>query len=63
MANCHRFLYDLDVENLTESEISKVCNLYKLGQDRGVIELDKDEEVEVAAQNVPSPAPEVPSVP
>jgi hypothetical protein len=31
MANCHRFLYDLDVENLTESEITKVCNLYKLG--------------------------------
>lgn len=63
MANCHRFLYDLDIENLTESEISKVCNLYKLGQDRGVIELDKDEEAEAVVQNTPSPAPEVPSVP
>lgn len=61
MANCHRFLYDLDVENLTESEITKVCNLYKLGQERGVIEADEVEEcddVEVAAIAVEEPAVE-----
>lgn len=36
----HRWLYDLDIENLDESECSKVCNLYQLGIDRGFIDDD-----------------------
>lgn len=37
MEGCHRFLYDLDVENLDESECTKVNNLYNLGIERGYI--------------------------
>ena len=37
MEGCHRFLYDLDVENLDESECAKVNNLYNLGIKRGYI--------------------------
>lgn len=40
---CHRFLYDLDIENIDESEASKVNNLYKLGCDRGFFD-DEDSE-------------------
>ena len=43
MQTCHRWLYDLDIENLDESEICRVNNLYKLGCDRGY--LTDDEEV------------------
>ena len=39
----HRFLYSLDPEELTEAEATKVCNLYKLGQERGFIEPDVDD--------------------
>lgn len=42
----HRWLYDLDIENLDESEINKVCNLYKLGCDRGFIQDDETEDSE-----------------
>ena len=41
---CHRFLYDLDIENIDESEASKVNNLYKLGCDRGFFDENEDEE-------------------
>ncbi len=41
----HRWLYDLDIENLDESEINKVCNLYNLGVERKLItDDDKNEE-------------------
>ena len=40
----HRWLYDLDVENLDENENSKVCNLYQLGVERGYITNDEDDE-------------------
>lgn len=39
----HRFLYSLDPEELTEAEATKVCNLYKLGQERGFLEPDVDD--------------------
>ena len=41
---CHRFLYGLDVEQLSEEEVNKVNNLYKYGQDKGFIEADEDPE-------------------
>ena len=41
---CHRFLYDLDIENIDESEASKVNNLYKLGCDRGFFDENEDDE-------------------
>ena len=43
---CHRFLYSLDVEQLSEEEVSKVNNLYKYGQDKGFIEADEDPEAD-----------------
>lgn len=70
MESCHRFLYSLDPSELTESECSKVNNLYKLGQGRGVIEVDKEdnEETEDAAKTdecdlVAAPVAEVPTLP
>lgn len=44
LEGAHRWLYDLDIENLSESEINKVCNLYKLGVDRGLIADDEETE-------------------
>lgn len=49
MESSHKFLYSLDPSDLTESEISKVNNLYKLGQQHGFInsvdeEIDEDSE-------------------
>lgn len=46
MESSHRFLYSLDPSDLTESEITKVNNLYKLGVDRGFIEVENDEEAD-----------------
>ena len=42
----HRWLYDLDIENLDESEINKVCNLYNLGVERNLITDDDDKNEE-----------------
>ena len=53
MQTCHRWLYDLDIENLDESEICRVNNLYKLGCDRGY--LIDDEEVELYMVNPKAP--------
>ena len=44
MENCHKFLYNLDVEDLSEAEIAKVDKLYELGKARGVIEDDEEDE-------------------
>ena len=58
MEQCHRWLYDLDVENLDESECSKVNNLYQLGVDKGYIEDDPDdlETADQAAGETPDSA-------
>lgn len=73
---CHRFLYDLDIENIDESEASKVNNLYKLGCDRGFFDesdsedkadetADKTEEQanECDAIATPAPVQAVPAIP
>lgn len=43
MEHCHKFLYNLDIEDLQEDEIEKIDKLYKLGQDRGFIQPDEPE--------------------
>ena len=35
MAGSHRYLYDLDVENLQEGEIDKINQLFDLGEKKG----------------------------
>lgn len=40
MEQCHRYLYDLDVENLNEAECNTVNNLFKLGCERGCLSDD-----------------------
>ena len=37
MVSCHKYLYNLDLDQLNEDEIDKVDKLYKLGCDRGFI--------------------------
>lgn len=37
MISAHKYLYNLDMDQLTEEEISKIDQLYKLGCDRGFI--------------------------
>lgn len=44
MENCHKFCYNLDVEDLSESDIEKINNLYKLGKERGFINEDDDDD-------------------
>ena len=47
MESAHGYLYNLDPEELTEAEASKVNNLWKLGCEKGFIEdFTEDEEVE-----------------
>lgn len=43
MEQCHRWLYDLDVENIDESEASKINNLFQLGVDKGYLDDEQDE--------------------
>lgn len=38
MIKCHKYIFDLDPEQLDESDCTKINNLYKLGVDRGFIE-------------------------
>ena len=40
MEKCHRWLYDLDVENLNETEQDKINELYELGIEKGYIDND-----------------------
>lgn len=73
MEPCHRWLYDLDVENLDESECSKVNNLFQLGVDNGLLDdgsADADTQLsaDAAAQDnaemtmpVKDPAPVMPA--
>ena len=37
MISAHKFLYNLDMDQLTEDEVEKIDQLYKLGCDRGFI--------------------------
>lgn len=37
MISAHKFLYNLDMDQLTEEEVEKINSLYKLGCDRGFI--------------------------
>ena len=37
MIKCHKYIFDLDPEQLDESDCTKINNLYKLGVDRGFI--------------------------
>ena len=62
MAESHRFLYDLDVEDLEESEIDKVDALYDLGVKRGFIDNSFDQELadEEAGDGIPDEVPEEP---
>ena len=47
MESAHGYLYNLDPEELTEAEASKVNNLWKLGCEKGFIEdFTEDEEAE-----------------
>lgn len=63
MECAHRYLYDLDVENLSDREISKVCSLYQLGVDRGIFPPDEEQCADDAVEDVepevvePAPAP------
>ena len=73
----HRWLYDLDIENLDESEINKVCNLYNLGVERNLITDDDDKNEETTEKTdecdlmngkmdqiipVKDPAPVIPAI-
>ena len=40
MISAHKYLYDLDLDQLSEEEIGKIDKLYKLGVDRGFIQDD-----------------------
>lgn len=51
MIKSHAFLYALDMENVSESDKSKIDNLYDLGKARGVIQEDEPEE-EVATEEL-----------
>lgn len=55
MEASHPFLYSLDPSDLTESECIKVNNLYKLGQDRGLIPQDDQDEISPAEPEDISP--------
>lgn len=70
MEQCHRWLYDLDVENLDESECGKVNNLFKLGIDNGHID-DETDDTEMSQEDpvnsdmilpVTDPAPTMPGL-
>ena len=51
MIKSHAYLYALDMENVSESDKSKIDHLYDLGKARGVIQEDEPEE-EVATEDI-----------
>ena len=61
METSHPFLYNLDPLELSESEINKVNNLYKLGIERGFISNDDDEESEDTDSNSQNTSNEEPN--
>ena len=64
LEKCHRWVYDLDFENLDESEVTKLNNLFQLGIDNGFIDDETDTDQEETSQEVvvqdPEPAVEEP---
>lgn len=40
----HKFLYNLDVDMMSDKERAKVNQLYKLAQDKGFVDLDEPED-------------------
>ena len=46
MCEAHRYLYDLDVECLSEDEIKRVDKLFDLGVKKGYIDNSFEEELE-----------------
>lgn len=63
LEKCHRWVYDLDFENLDENEITKLNNLFQLGVDNGFIDDKTDIDQEETSQEVvvePEPEPEPP---
>ena len=50
MIKCHKYIFDLDPEQLDESDCTKINNLYKLGVDRGFIE----DTVDVPDEDLPN---------
>ena len=46
MCEAHKYLYDLDVESLSEDEISRVDKLFDLGVKKGYIDNSFEEELE-----------------
>lgn len=74
MEHCHKYVLNLDAEDLEEDEIQKIDELYALGQDRGFIPPDEPEEpadgavpddavvaADLAAQAVEPPPAAVPA--
>ena len=51
MIKSHAYLYALDMENVSESDKSKIDHLYDLGKARGVIQEDEPED-EVATEDM-----------
>lgn len=52
MISAHKFLYELDMDQLSEDDVTKIDQLYKLGCDRGfidddIVDYDNDEGDEV----------------
>lgn len=64
LEKCHRWIYDLDFENLDESEVTKLNNLFQLGLDNGFIDdktdLDQEETSQEVVVQEPEPAIEEP---
>lgn len=55
MISAHKFLYNLDMDQLTEEEVQKINSLYKLGCDRGFI---TDDLTNWDEENKPAETPE-----
>ena len=58
LEKCHRWVYDLDFENLDESEVTKLNNLFQLGIDNGFIDDETDTDQEETSQEVVVQEPE-----
>jgi hypothetical protein len=56
MISCHKYLYNLDLDQLSEDENDKVEKLYQLGVDRGFIDDDltnwDDDSIDVAVSKI-----------
>ena len=67
MVSCHKYLYNLDLDQLNEEEVDKVDKLYKLGCDRGFIiddltDWDADDSIDTATAKITGDIAEEPKV-